>query len=60
MKNITFQRIHVERAGMVIAASPLASPHPASKEEAPQVSDITFRGESSTSAGSRGGCFRLS
>ena len=46
VQNITFQRISVEQAGMVIAASPLSSPHPASNEEAPQVSGITFRGAS--------------
>lgn len=43
---------------MAIAASPLASPHPASNEEAPQVSDIMFRGESPTTAGKRRGLFQ--
>jgi polygalacturonase len=41
--NITFQRIEVAQAGMVIAASPIDGGRPAANDEAPQVSNITFR-----------------
>lgn len=41
--NITFQRIDVAHAGMVIAVDPLVGSQPESNEEAPQVGNITFR-----------------
>jgi polygalacturonase len=41
--NITFQRIDVMHAGMVIAVDPLVGSQPGSSEEAPLVANITFR-----------------
>ena len=41
--NVTFQRIEVARAGMILAATDIVGPLPKSRAEAPQVSGITFR-----------------
>ena len=41
--NITFQRIEVARAGMILAVTDIVGPLPKSSAEAPQVSGITFR-----------------
>lgn len=43
MNNVTFQRIDVARAGMILAVTDIVGPTPKSSAEAPQVSGITFR-----------------